>query len=142
MYQRYSSDSKVWQKRRQGILALEDYFCARSWVAAALGEYAETTRMWRAREDCYPDSPSQTHIKHLLTLIHKIEPFAPDPAQVGWWLVCRHFRLAETPAKCALDASWWHRRCLSDLVALAHDDFLRRVSPPSPCDTTARYTTQ
>lgn len=134
-YPRCIDDPASLHREKENFLALEDYFCARSWLALALGELPENIRMWLTSPCLCLDRRTQAQPKRLLALARAIEPFAPDPAQVGWWLVCHHFCLGTSPAAYLLCDRRGRRKRRVRLVELARDDFLdgsrshRQVTP-------------
>lgn len=63
-------------------------------------------------------------IKRFLKLARKIDKFSKDPAQTGWWLICRHFRLDTHSLYPGNYFTIKGHSAIRELCALARDDFL------------------
>ena len=127
----YSRDPLYCQAARKELLALEDYFCGRAWLARALCQHHLAVEQWLTTTRV-PSPYGREKIQRLFALIKDIVPLAPNQAQLGWWLVCRHFRTGSYPGSDLYYRLGGH----ADIVALARDDFcdgsrLHRLDAPS-----------
>lgn len=132
---RRAEDPAYQARAHEKMLGLEKYFGTPFWAFMALGitpgaRYTEAVhrKRWFLGSETPWFLDGLHRVRWTLALLESIEPFAPSPAQAGWWTVCRHFRVgkkAPNPTFLLWQSELTgHSLHLDDITELAYDDFL------------------
>jgi hypothetical protein len=131
---RRAEDPAYQVRAHEKMFGLERYFCTSFWAFIALGITPSCNRWESHRKRWFSGQETPWFLTGLhrarwtLALLESIEPFAPSPAQAGWWTVCRHFRVskkAHHPTFLLWQSGYPGPSVhLDDIVELAYDDFL------------------